>query len=878
MTDNISGRFFVGSYVYLTARAQVLALVVSSHPRCGAPSPLRGLVTPALSSQLWDICCAGPGAETHFCILVLGLTAPTMAWEHPHDKAEDVLLRMSVSTLTGGVTRAPSVAHRWGVGDFKAVLRILDYGLVGSGSFIQPVMSGRVRAEGMYRFAVVDREGNEKRWLMDGPADRSFVSAARKWWVHFCVNSLVMTVACLWRVDPRQTAAESPVQVRLPLTDIVMGSGGHGVRDWRYREFFFSRTDPDEAVALFQSQSSGRYLLFVVIDIKRTHGTKSLAVVHSSLEILPFDARVLEVLSFRCPRTNQLTFIVLVRTGGYSLQVCTIANGNVTELTGCYCGGVSQLNQSQFCVVQRDVYEIWDCNNLMQPPRSFPHVIGSAGGAVCEAESGFIFHSHERACVIAVTDAFNRTVLTLHFAIASDKFHKTPREMTDDSNRFFVGSHIFLSARAQVLALVVASHPRCGALSPLRGLVTPALSSQLWDICCAGPGAETHFCILVSGVSGVKLVFGDGADNVEDVLMRMSVSSLTGGVTRAPSVAHRWGIDEYGLSLRIDRYGIVDSDSFVKTSVISGSSTGDPEDSDEDDDESLYRFSVADRSGNEKRWLMDGLPGNSFVSAARKWWVHIGAESLVMTVVGLQGLPAAESAVGVSMAPTPEVIMGSGGHSEWSLVKFALSRNDPDEATILFGNQSSPRSLLFMVIDITSTHKTKSLVVVDSSVGTIPVDGRVLEMLAFRCPHTNKRTFVVEILSEKIQVSATGSRSITLYHPVFSVVDGNVSQLCEDFAGKQLSQLNELQFCVTQRDVYEVWDCKDLTEPTRSFPHVVGSTDDAGRTPKVQAESGFIFHSRGCAQAIAVTDPSDVTVAILNFASEIQRFTVFNSV
>ncbi|KAH3760665.1 hypothetical protein Pelo_7495 [Pelomyxa schiedti] len=407
----------------MIARAQVVAMVVASHPRCGALSPLRCVMDACLSSQLWELCCAGPGAETHFCIMVTSERTGhmlTLLCGRPEDRSceDDHLLRgLSVSTLTGGVIRAPSAADEW---SFCSSRNIHKYGLVSSDLLVMTSPGPLGMPAGIRRFSVVDREGNERRWLMNGPCDSSFVSAARKWWVHVRTNSLAMTVVCLLDVHQQKHAVEdSPVEVNVtPPQRTVMGSVG----DWWYLSLFFSRSNPDEATVLFQSRSSRRSLLFVVIDIKRTHETRSLAVVDSSVGILPFEGRVLEVLSFRCPRTNQPTFIVETRSSGFSLFVFAISNGNVTQLTEAQSGLVSQLNESQFCVTQRDVYEVWDCKDLTQPTRSLPHVV-PGHLAMLKADSGFIFHTSNQAVKITVTGPFNETVVSLSFTEECSNFH-----------------------------------------------------------------------------------------------------------------------------------------------------------------------------------------------------------------------------------------------------------------------------------------------------------------------------------------------------------------------------------------------------------------------------------------------------------------------
>ncbi|KAH3760758.1 hypothetical protein Pelo_7417 [Pelomyxa schiedti] len=403
------------------AAVKVLALVVSSHPRCGAESPLRGLVTPAMSSQLWDACCTAPGAKTHFCLMVTGILVLA------DNDAQDALMRLSVSTLTGGITRAPSVSHLWGVEEYQMPRRICKYGLVDSNSFITGreivgSSSGAFEDDSLYRFVVVDRAGNEKRWLTNGTDDDSFVSAGNKWWVHISFTSFVMTVAGLQGLPAAEPPAE--VSVKLP-KEVIVGSGGN-LADWLYAKFFFSGTDPDEGTAMYlHRMNSLRSLLFVVVDIGSTHRTKSLVVTHSSVANLPVSGWVSRLLAFRCPHTNHRTFIGEIRSTGLIVSAFALVNGNVINLGEEPYEGLSQLNESQFCLQRRNCYEIWDCNDLSHPVKSLPHVFSELAlmSPMIQALSGMIFHGRESAQVIAVTDQCGVNLVMLHFSRRTHGFH-----------------------------------------------------------------------------------------------------------------------------------------------------------------------------------------------------------------------------------------------------------------------------------------------------------------------------------------------------------------------------------------------------------------------------------------------------------------------
>ncbi|KAH3723401.1 hypothetical protein Pelo_17894 [Pelomyxa schiedti] len=460
------------------AREQVLALVMASHNRCGASSPARHLVRalPDLAtSPLWDWC-LGPDSE-----VVFGLLVSTPEFHSSH-----CYYTFGVSSTLMSVTRdIGSVGGRslWkGKQTAPSHLTLA----VDPGHLVVTQFTGYGRTG--WAFSLLDVVTQEHRLLLSERVTQSSprVYANRKWFLRYQIEGSLVIVNLQQQQQPQH----------VEISDILRCDKVFRGEVITFLGISISNYVPDEAVLLY-NVGFARDLFLLLVDVSNTHSTGNLSVLSLT-----------KVLLDRCPDTcygisscllmkkaNGARVFMCPFLGARSYTVFEVAErvGTVKLVSSNNIEGLSQLSTSLFCTLKADYHniEIWDCNNI----------------ATCSDRDG----QATPLRVISLSPVEPDTLLFVEGASGSNRnvsifivettCYVVPLIFfAHEEMNMLHGQH----AREQILALVMASHNRCGASSPARHFVSlqqppgATSTSPLWDW-CLGPDSEVVFGLLLSG-------------------------------------------------------------------------------------------------------------------------------------------------------------------------------------------------------------------------------------------------------------------------------------------------------------------------------------------------------------------------------------------
>ncbi|KAH3757195.1 hypothetical protein Pelo_11016 [Pelomyxa schiedti] len=350
----------------LTARAQLAALVTSSHRRCGASSPAAPVCSnTALMSSWWR------GTILRTASRVVLVLSPTGFDSNGSYTFRTPALSLGVSpllhSLTHTVSKRDSNECRWlspntGVQrDRSSVPTACELHLVGyGGGDGNPAQLGREAVRVLANFGVV--------------SDRHLAEAFNEKWAITCDSAwpslgATMTIRSILRhdlcMDSSKVLSE---EILHPVTLLVPGVGKLRRLDAKV-EISFNMTVPDEALMVLVNYSSCTctYHLF---DVQHTHESKGIAFVSTTTTNLQYRPDF----SLIMRRTSgDVVFIAKTdRRLSYRYQSnvfrVEVATGNFKRIRE-RCTALTQLSSSVFCVWSLNdlTYELWDCNNTDRP-------------------------------------------------------------------------------------------------------------------------------------------------------------------------------------------------------------------------------------------------------------------------------------------------------------------------------------------------------------------------------------------------------------------------------------------------------------------------------------------------------------------------------
>ncbi|KAH3766316.1 hypothetical protein Pelo_1810 [Pelomyxa schiedti] len=403
-----------------------------------------------------------------------------------------------------------------------------------------------------------------------------------------------------------------------------------------------------------------------------------------------------------------------------------------------------------------------------------------------------------------------------------------------------------LNAREQLMALMMASHNRCGASSPARHFASlPLTTSQLWDWCL-------HDTEVVFDVSA-QLGFPCSPCSY----FTIGVSAALMSITRGLELVARWTV----LPIDVD---VVDPDAFVVISHTAGHTKG---------------VSLKHLGSQKPRLLFtDENSGSEHYNCSNhKWWLHYDDERnpdyCALTVVDLlvpkvpdpdQELPQRRcTTADVNILKTPDKVLQA----------ITLSNFDPDEALIVLASSTSRQDrfrLFFNVIDVKETLNTGTLTVLSETACEVTRSMLPTFLTTLVLNRTNgERVFLYEYLE------------CQTYSTVLEVAEstGTCQLLATEV--KCLSRLGTFSYCIFKVDkTVEIWDCNNVVssgammmKPLRVLQPIWPNES----LYLVIACSGCIFYKIG--KSVEVTGPTGAnSICKIDFSTEVYTFTVTSSI
>ncbi|KAH3764648.1 hypothetical protein Pelo_3492 [Pelomyxa schiedti] len=389
------------------------------------------------------------------------------------------------------------------------------------------------------------------------------------------------------------------------------------------------------------------------------------------------------------------------------------------------------------------------------------------------------------------------------------------------------------SAREQLLALVMASHNRCGASSPARHFVSlpPLATAPLWDW-CLGPDSESVLGLLV-------LTHGNRSASY----YTFGVSSTLMSVTRDVKLRGSWC-----LWFTQPRPVAVDANRLVVTQMAGRSQS----------------FSLLDVATEKRTWLLSesNSPADIVHAANHRWWLHYDHRSRKLVVVNLSG------DLGDLHLHQNQAVL----HSDCCAAKIKIHNCHQIlreyEAVLMLLVETSQ---FLLVIDVNKTFATKHVSVLSMTKCLFSVDINNLRSSSLVMNKSSgDRVFICQVQ----MIPAFGCDSVV------EVTEGVGA--CRFISGHVLclSQLSTFLFCILKggsmknfATVVEIWDCSNASSaPLRVLQGFQGSD-----TPLVISQSGLIFHRKTSKQAFDVTDSSGFLLGTITLPIEIDSCTVVAS-
>ncbi|KAH3759459.1 hypothetical protein Pelo_8724 [Pelomyxa schiedti] len=343
----------------------------------------------------------------------------------------------------------------------------------------------------------------------------------------------------------------------------------------------------------------------------------------------------------------------------------------------------------------------------------------------------------------------------------------------------------------QVLALVTASHPRCGARSPARHFVSlsPLATAPLWDWC----------------LRDSEVVFGLAAWHQNPLIGPLSsfvtfgVSAALMGITRDVKLHGTWSLWDAQVF-----QAVVDPHRFVYVSEVDGL---------------RFRFSLMSLPTGESQSMFTALDGVLCHQSSRRWWIHCGSRER-LTIVNLEQLPNQQHQFDPVTVDIPQCYkeQAADGALSSSVMGIIFSSKFPDEALITLAAGLPVTSTFFLLIDVNRTY----------------ISGRIALLSMTKC-----------------DLGRGGLVQKRTYGPAIELteVTGTTKQLASHV--REVSQLGTFLFCIAKTDsTVEVWDCRSAEGST--LVRILEARPNA--SPLVTAHSGFLFH-RHRSQLVDLTDP-----------------------
>ncbi|KAH3766704.1 hypothetical protein Pelo_1433 [Pelomyxa schiedti] len=347
---------------------QVAALLMSSHPRCGAHSPARIMSASApLMSHFWsEIVLAGASA------FVLYLESADFT-----DDSTPSTVHIGLSRRLLGVTYLQGIdlLHRVKCVAPEQVLvpdgngyalRSLDLQISSRnecrdlGNQAQPFVCTFAESERSPFFAAAN-----SMWLLNArsPAPGSDHETVMIWELPQC---------------PQEKPVE-PLEFRIPGSDILHSLAG----------VFLSKTVPDEAVVAARNHS---HIVLTLFDVRKTVQSKKLAVL-ASTGMLPLSGHRLTFGVVLVMRRKTFDMVFIAQTFLCEVFAIDPRTGGIRQITEkeehSYSepNNLTQVSSSVFCIWHEKYrsYELWDCNNIDQPLRAinpddnFDQVVAGSG-------------------------------------------------------------------------------------------------------------------------------------------------------------------------------------------------------------------------------------------------------------------------------------------------------------------------------------------------------------------------------------------------------------------------------------------------------------------------------------------------------------------
>ncbi|KAH3764460.1 hypothetical protein Pelo_3685 [Pelomyxa schiedti] len=342
------------------ARQQLLALAMSSHPRCGANSPARNFMSlsPLATSPLWEWC-------LQLTEVVFGALAMTSLDD---DTCETMLLfTFGVSLPLRSVTRPTKLIQSWSwptpIVDAIPTIEVCDPAHV--------VMEAPGAVPNTKSFSLINAVTKQQRLLFTRDSGRGLACSVQncnqKWWLKTTIGS-VLAVANL--VDSGSSTVEC--DTRVPVYHLSDGELGLCTL------ISFNNSIPDEALLLVECEWVD-FNLFIVIDIRRTYSTGHLSVVSSKKWVPLFEMlggknqpSALYMPKHSTADTQQRYLFLVLDVGPRSRGIVYRVDDTSDTLRGISTQAqqLSQLSSILFCISKIDgSVEVWDCNHTEAPLR-----------------------------------------------------------------------------------------------------------------------------------------------------------------------------------------------------------------------------------------------------------------------------------------------------------------------------------------------------------------------------------------------------------------------------------------------------------------------------------------------------------------------------
>ncbi|KAH3763925.1 hypothetical protein Pelo_4193 [Pelomyxa schiedti] len=357
-----------------------------------------------------------------------------------------------------------------------------------------------------------------------------------------------------------------------------------------------------------------------------------------------------------------------------------------------------------------------------------------------------------------------------------------------------------LMAREQLLALVMASHNRCGASSPARHFVSlpPLATSPLWDWCLR----DTE---VVLGVTTATRRFEVRS------YFTLGISSALSGVTRRLTLRNTWAPPKLPGS---EHSPLPDSSLLISKYTGDNGRVG-----------SFFLVDIAKPTQPQQhrgrqllteRYTVDHRDGGN-----HKWWVHSNGRSLAVANLLLLG----DHCNGNENGAADAAAHHEGGDGDGATVvlsdvfadgnectSISFSKKVPDEALLVLLEGSSPcRGLILMVVDINETYRRRNLSVLSLTKCEVPPSFKWFSSAVVMRKSNGERGIFVELCTGRDTNTAYEVKEGSLHEDA-----GSLRVLCRNT--NQLSQLSGSLFCITKDESNEIWDCNNTTAPLRVLP------------------------------------------------------------